>query len=98
MRTVFIQREKKFWGSACIYMVLCDGKTVASIRNGQTVSFIIDDKEHIIQCQQTTPVNFYDGYGGGGTIFSDVVNVPVGNKDVKLFVSPQLASLKLELL
>ncbi|MCK9342858.1 MAG: hypothetical protein PHD85_01620 [Bacilli bacterium] len=102
MRNITIERKKSFFGAAVVYQVYCDGKVIASIRNGKKTLFEIDEASHSIQCILIVPNTFYgDGnggmYGGGGTTVSDVVNIPSGSQSAELFVEQGWASLKLKL-
>lgn len=93
MRTVTLQREKNFLKAMSVYYVYCDEKLVGSVRNGQSISFDIDNNEHIVYCQVT--VTMYDG--DGGTTVSDVVKIPAGEESVNLLVSRGFRSLRLNL-
>ena len=101
-RKVTIERASSFIGCAAVYQIICDGQVIASIRNGETKVFEIDEKSHAIQCCITSPTMIYGNgtggvYGGGGTTVSDVVNIPSGTQSADLFVKNGLASLRLEL-
>ena len=101
-RKVTIERASSFVGCAAVYQIICDGQVIASIRNGETKIFEIDEKSHTIQCCITSPTMIYGNgtggvYGGGGTTVSDVVNIPSGAQSADLFVKNGLASLRLEL-
>ena len=50
MRTVILKREKNFSGSAMLYQVKCDGKLVATLKNGQEKTIELDGERHGIQC------------------------------------------------
>ena len=101
-RKVTIERASSFVGCAAVYQIICDGQVIASIRNGETKVFEIDEKSHTIQCCITSPTMIYGNgtsgvYGGGGTTVSDVVNIPSGTQSADLFVKNGFASLRLEL-
>lgn len=101
-RKITIERASSFIGCATVYQIICDGQVIASVRNGETKVFEIDEKSHIIQCCITSPTMIYgDGYGGvhggGGTTVSDVVNIPSGVQSAELFVKHGFGALRLEL-
>lgn len=101
-RKITIERASSFVGCAAVYQIICDGQVIASIRNGETKVFEIDEKSHIIQCCITSPTMIYGNgtggvYGGGGTTVSDVVNIPSGTQSADLFVKNGFASLRLKL-
>ena len=99
-RTVTIKRLRKFVGCALVYQVFCDGQAVATLRNGETKVFEINEMPHAIQCYATVPTMVYGNgngiYGGGGPLVSDLVNVSGGNHSIDLFVKNGFNSLKLE--
>ena len=102
LRKISIERASSFLGCAVVYQIICDGQVIASIRNGETKVFEIDEKSHAIQCCITSPTMIYGNgnggvYGGGGTTVSDVVNIPSGTQSADLFVKNGLASLRLKL-
>ena len=102
LRKITIERASSFVGCAAVYQIICDGQVIASIRNGETKVFEIDEKSHTIQCCITSPTMIYGNgnggvYGGGGTTVSDVINIPSGTQSAELFVKNGFASLKLEL-
>ena len=96
MGKVTIHRKKCFSGSALIFQVCCDGKVVASVRNGESTTFNIDAEEHCIQCTATTTGYIY-GYNGtvsgssGGTVGSDVITIPRDTSEIVLHVEMSLS-------
>ena len=85
---------------------MCDGNIIATIRNGETKAFEIDETSHMIQCSAVFPnsisgTGFNGTYfvsGGGGTAVSDVVKIPEGTMSAELLVAPDFPSLKLTFL
>ena len=99
-RKITIVRASKFVGCAVAYQVLCDGQVVATIRNGKTITFEVDENSHIIQCCAVAPTmimgNEFGVYGGGGNTMSDIINIPSGSQSAELLLKSGFASLKLE--
>ena len=102
-RTVTIERENSFFACLVVFQILCDGQQIATIRNGETKTFVINENSHTVQCCITAPTMIFgsgDGgiYGSGGTTISDIVNIPSGTKSARLSVKNGFASLKLNLI
>ena len=102
-RTVTIKREESFIGCLVVYQIICDGQLIATIRNGETKTFEINENSHTVQCCITSPTMIFgsgDGgiYGSGGTTISDIVNIPRGTKSARLSVKNGFGSLKLNLI
>ena len=100
-RTVTIERPTHFFGVMTLYQVMCDGKVVASLRDGETKVLEIDGNPHTIQCCSISPTMIdgdYNGWvsGSGGMKVSDVISIPGGNKPVQLQVKPGFVSLTLQ--
>lgn len=87
-RKVTIKRASSFFGCIGVYQIICDRQVIASIRNGKTEVFEIDEKSHTIQCCSIA---------GENTMVSDVVNIPSGTQSADLFVKLGFASLRLKL-
>lgn len=93
MREITIERMKRFTGSSLLLQIQIDQKTVATLRNGKSVT--IDDVSggpHTIQC-------IYEGPGAlGGTkkIISDIINIPKDDIDYHLLVTFRMSSIKFE--
>lgn len=87
MRTILIERKKNFFKCLSVYEVYCDGKIVATLRNGAEVILEIDDNPHTIYCVSS---------GGDSRTVSDLINIPSGSQSVKLIAKRLVGSIRLE--
>ena len=101
MRSITVVRVKAFVRSLVTIAIACDGKPVASVRNGSSVTFDVDENAHTVQCYLHTSGGFWsDGNGGfygsgGGTETSDIVRIPAGECSVELKLHCRLFSMEL---
>ena len=89
MRLVTISREKKFLHCLSVFQVSCDGEVVATVRNGQEVTFKVNESSHRIQC-------FYSHAGETGVkmYYSDLIYVQEGVTNIKIMVRAGIGSIK----
>ena len=101
MRKITVVRVKAFVRCAVPISIACDGKPVVSVRNGDSVTFEVDENAHTVQCYLHTSGEFRtNGNGGfygssGGTEVSEIVRVPAGEKSVELKLHSKLFLMEL---
>ena len=72
MRTIQINRLKKYVGSMALYGVAIDGQKVGDIGNGKSLAFLVDENEHVLT--MLDPIfNFKN--------LSASVRIPAGRED-----------------
>ena len=90
MREVNIIREKQKAFKDFLVLIYCDDQVVASIRDGETVSFcIIEEKHHV--------VNAVTYHYNGRRLDSDAISINIGKSLVNLRMRLQEFSIVLEI-
>lgn len=95
MRTVILKREKNFSGGAMLYQVKCDGKLVATLKNGQEKTIELDGERHGIQCFADTIS--LDEDVSSSRLYSELEDIPAGEDNILVSFKPGFASIKMSI-